>query len=140
MFCFSSAKVTSNNWQNFKRILCSPVDVFNYSYKRAYAAGCPSICGMVSDQGEKRFSPYILDLKIKIGRMLQLQEFSFGRKIRRRENDYENWENLAGCRVRRGGSADGRERGLERDSSEVESKLQRFQKRHFPETCKNKIN
>ena len=139
MFCFSSAKVTSNNWQNFKRILCSPVDVFNYSYKRAYAAGCPSICGMVSDQGEKRFSSYILELKIKIGRMLELPDFSFGCQIRRRENDYENWENL-GAQAGRGGSDGGRERGLERYSSEVESKLQRFQKRHFPETCKNKIN
>lgn len=36
--------------------------------QKAYAAGCPSICGMVSDQGEKTFSSYFFDLMINIGK------------------------------------------------------------------------
>ena len=35
------------------------------------------MCGMVSGQGEKSFFTYLLALKIKIGRMLQLQFFFF---------------------------------------------------------------
>lgn len=38
--------------------------------KKAYAAGWPSICGMVSDQEEKSFFffPNFLPLKVKIGK------------------------------------------------------------------------
>lgn len=41
---------------------------FQLFWQKAYAVGCPSICEMVSVQGEKSFSPYFLALKIMIGK------------------------------------------------------------------------
>lgn len=48
--------------------------------QKAYAAGCPSICGMVSDQGEKCFSPYFLDLMTKIGKDVTTVKINFAAK------------------------------------------------------------
>lgn len=43
---------------------------FQLFLQKAYVAGCPSMCGMVSDQGEKSLFPQFFALKNKVGRML----------------------------------------------------------------------
>lgn len=110
---------------------------------KACAAACPSICGMVSDQGEKTFSSYFLDLLIKIGKDVRTVKKKCC-KIRRRKSDCENGESKGKknghvaeheLQAHQVGGGTGRETGYKETALEWNPSSS-FQKRHFSETCK----